>query len=55
MKTFTTIFYTLIIALTIWVGVSFIDIVSDNNEHNPEHSDLNFFKVMLELADGGNN
>lgn len=51
MKTFTTIFYTLIIALAVWMGASFIDIISDNNEHNPEHSDLNFFKVMLELTE----
>ena len=38
----------LCIALIIWIGVSFVDIVSDNNNPNPNHHEYNFFSVITE-------
>jgi hypothetical protein len=36
----------LLIAFFAWGILSWIDIISDNNEHNPQHSDLNMFVVF---------
>lgn len=43
------------IALAAWFLFSWADVISDNNSGNPQHSDLNFFSVMLEWIDGGEN
>lgn len=45
-KALKSIIYAICVALTIWVAVSFIDIVSDNSHPNPQHSDLNFFYII---------
>lgn len=36
----------LLIAFMAWGVLSWIDVISDNNEHNPQHSDLNMFVVF---------
>ena len=47
-KTMKNIIYGLAFALCIWIGVSFVDIVADNNTKNPQHSDWNIFVMMTE-------
>ena len=32
-----------------WLGFSFVDIISDNNEPNPQHSNINAFVVYSEM------
>ena len=40
---------TIVIAILFaWLFFSWVDVVSDNNEHNPEHSDLNLFTMFCE-------
>ena len=48
MKTITTIIYTISILLCIWFAASWIDIVSDNCNPNPVHSEYNLFVMMTE-------
>lgn len=36
-------------ALILWLGVSWVDVVSDNTRQDPQHSNMNFFVVMTEL------
>lgn len=36
------------LALMVWVFASWCDIVADNTQPNPVHSDYNFFNVILE-------
>lgn len=48
-KTIAFITYTLCILMFVWIGGSFIDIVSDNLDTNPQHSEYNFFVLALEL------
>ena len=48
MKTITTIIYTISILFCIWFAASWIDIVSDNCNLNPVHSEYNLFVMMTE-------
>lgn len=36
------------LALMVWVFASWCDIVADNTQPNPVHSEYNFFNVILE-------
>ena len=48
MKTIATIIYTISVLLCIWFATSWIDIVSDNCNPNPVHSEYNMFVMMTE-------
>ena len=37
----------LFIAVAAWMLVSYADIVADNNEPNPTHSEYNFFSLVF--------
>lgn len=39
------------IALTVWVGASFFEIISKNTSPNPEYSECNVFELLEDLAD----
>lgn len=41
----------ILIAVMIWGVASWVDIIADNNEHNPQHADWNLFKIALELTE----
>lgn len=45
MKKFVSI---LSIALTVWVGASFFEVVSKNTTPNPEYSDWNIFEMLVD-------
>jgi hypothetical protein len=38
----------IMIILFAWFFLSWVDVISDNNEHNPQHSDLNLFVILCE-------
>ena len=42
----------IIIALAIWAGASYLDIIADNNTSEPQHADWNLFVIALNLTDG---
>jgi hypothetical protein len=44
------IIYALSLCLCLWIAVSFVDIVKDNNTMEPVHNDWNFF-VMITKED----
>lgn len=37
-----------------WLLLSWLDVVTDNLQENPEHSNLNAFAVLVELGEGAN-
>lgn len=39
---------TILIAFFAWGILSWVDVISDNNTPNPQHSDLNMFVVFCE-------
>jgi hypothetical protein len=42
----------IVIALAIWAGASYIDIIADNCESEPHHADWNMFVIAMNLTDG---
>ena len=42
----------IVIALAIWAGASYIDIITDNNTSEPHHADWNMFVIAMNLTDG---
>ena len=48
MKILLNILTAIIVAYTIWLAISWIDIVADNNTTNPEHSDFNLIIMLSE-------
>lgn len=42
----------IVIALAIWAGISYIDIIADNCESEPHHADWNLFVIAMNLTDG---
>lgn len=42
----------IVIALAIWAGASYIDIIADNNTSEPHHADWNMFVIAMNLTDG---
>lgn len=42
---------TLTIALTVWVGASFFEVVSKNTTPNPEYSGWNVFELIEDRVD----
>lgn len=43
------IIYALSLCLCLWVAVSFVDIVKDNNTMEPVHNDWNFFVMITNM------
>lgn len=41
-------------AFILWLGVSWVDVVSDNTRPNAEHSNLNAFVLFTELWESEN-
>lgn len=39
------------IIIFLWIALSYIDVVADNNTSNPQHSEYNFFQVMLDITE----
>lgn len=37
------------LAFLLWVGVSWVDVIADNLEPEPRHSEYNFFVVLTSL------
>ena len=46
MKVIKIIGWVLVVAVCLWMLLSFVDIVADNKSENPQHSDLNFFVLI---------
>lgn len=42
----------IVIALAVWAGASFIDIIADNNTSEPHHANWNMFVIAMNLTDG---
>ena len=38
----------LAVLLVVWIGLSWVDVVADNNTTSPEHGTLNFFVLISE-------
>ena len=43
---------TVCIVIYAWLGFSFVDIISDNNEPNPQHANINAFVIYNEIING---
>lgn len=43
--------WVIMIAFMAWIGVSFIDIITDNCAPNPVHSNYNFFIKLIEFGE----
>ena len=54
MKTLSNIFTAILCAFLLWVGLSWVDIVSDNLSQAPNHSDLNAFVLLVNFAEEEN-
>lgn len=39
----------ILVAFFLWVGVSWVDVITDNNKPNPNHSNYNFFVVLTTI------
>lgn len=46
MEKLTTIITCICCAFLLWVGVSWVDVIADNNAPDPTHSNYNFFVVL---------
>jgi hypothetical protein len=42
------IFSGIALAFILWVGISWIDVIADNLEPEPKHSEYNFFVLLTE-------
>lgn len=42
---------TVSIAILFWVFASWVDIIADNTQPNPQHSEYNMFVMMVEYAE----
>lgn len=52
MKKFITSFFPCVAALfLLWLFLSWCDVVTDNLQENPRHSNLNAFAVLVEIAE----
>lgn len=47
MKALKTILYIIVCLLWIWLSISFIDIVIDNNLSDPQHFSWNLFELLF--------
>ncbi len=42
----------IMIIFLLWLGVSWVDVISDNLQPAPAHSNLNFFVIITKLFGG---
>ena len=45
----------IMIAFLLWVGVSWIDVISDNLSTDPQHSNINAFVLLVDFMEEENN
>ena len=45
---------TLAAVFLLWIGASYIDVISDNLYKNPQHSNLNAFVLLLDYMEESN-
>lgn len=43
------IFAGIMLAFLLWIGVSWVDVIADNMEPEPRHSEFNFFVVLTTI------
>lgn len=50
-KIITNLFPCVAALFLVWLLLSWVDVVTDNLQENPEHSNLNAFAVLVEIAE----
>ena len=55
MKKLSYISTAIICAFILWIGASWIDVVSDNLSTDPQHANINAFVLLTELMEEENN
>lgn len=54
MKNLSNIFTAIMCAFLLWLGVSWIDVVSDNLSTDPQHSNINAFVLLVDFMEEEN-